>query len=89
MSASAATAQLGFLAIIPRLMTTKQFWNGVFLGLQEDKNDQTSQCFVAWDALYTLIVSSNISYGLFEASSKFKGITATDMGYLFHLGSIG
>ena len=73
------------MAILPELIVDSNFWVGLILGFQEDNTDTTSQCFDSFNAIYTLIVNSNLAFGLYAATAAFKGSTATDLGYILHL----
>ena len=75
----------GFIALLPNLVVSYNFWSGVVLGFQENTSDKTSYCFVSFDAIYNLLITSNLEFSNYEAAAVFKGETPTDFGFLIHL----
>ena len=83
-----ATSGLGFLAILPDLMQNHAFYEGIILGLQEDKTDITSNCYTAEHAMYELLTKSDLDFTGYKYATELKGNTATDVGYIVHLNVI-
>ena len=75
----------GFLAQLPYMLNSREFAEGLILGLQEDPTEANSNCFLTYTSVMDLIETSNLNFYHYKYSTEQSGSTATDAGYISHL----
>ena len=76
------------MTALPDLMNSSEFWKGLFTGLQEDPEEDNSNCVIALNAMQSLIKNSQLDFVDYSKASQQKGNTPTDIGYTIYWGGI-
>ena len=67
------------------LVLSKDFWDGLALGIQNDVTDESTLCHVSYNALYTLITTADLEFLTYAATTLSKGETPSDLGFFMQL----